>query len=118
MRVYATGLSMGGMGCWELVSGAANLFCAVAPVGAYHRPEHREQIAEGLLNTPIFVVQSPKDTHCPLAPEAELWEELRARGNKPIIKQNVSGGHSTLWRQAYAKDTELWEWLLTQQRQM
>lgn len=102
------------MGCWELASASDGLFTAVAPVGAYHRPERRGQIARGLQNTPMFVVHAPTDKLCPLAPEAELWEELSRLGNKPVVKQHVPGGHSDLWKHAYAKDTELWKFFLAQ----
>lgn len=113
-RIFGTGLSMGGMGLWELASASDGLFTAIAPVGAYHRAERREQIADGLTNTPIFIVSSPSDKHCPIAPEVELWEELSKRGNKPTVKQHVPGGHGDLYKQAFARDTDLWEWFLDQ----
>lgn len=113
-RIYCTGLSMGGMGVWELCSISGGLFTAVAPVGAYHRKDFRERIARGLKNTPIYVVSSPTDKRCPMAQEVELWSELRKLGNRPVVKQNVPGGHGELWKVAYAKDTELWKWFLRQ----
>eukprot|EP00931_Biecheleriopsis_adriatica_P115269 TRINITY_DN91081_c0_g1_i1.p1 TRINITY_DN91081_c0_g1~~TRINITY_DN91081_c0_g1_i1.p1 ORF type:complete len:725 (+),score=88.03 TRINITY_DN91081_c0_g1_i1:60-2234(+) len=113
-QVFCTGLSMGAHGLWELASTSNGLFTAVAPVGGYHKAERREQIVKGMKDTPVFVVSAPADTHCPMAPEAELWAALAKQGRKPIVKQHVPGGHSDLFKQAYAKDTELWEWFLLQ----
>eukprot|EP00913_Durusdinium_trenchii_P013289 g12473.t1 len=54
-KVYLTGVSMGGMGCWELTMQKPKLFAAIAPVAAYHKAYLRSQIAEALRNTPAEV---------------------------------------------------------------
>jgi len=115
-RIYATGYSMGGMGCWELASSSPGFFSAVAVVGAYHRKDRRAKLVKGLRNTPIFAVQSSRDKRCPLEPESQLWEQLTECGNQPVIKENVRVGHGSLWSEAYAKDTQLWDFLLAHRK--
>ena len=115
-RVYATGVSMGGMGCWEVCTAAPELFAAIAPVAAYHKAERRHMIADALTRTPIFAVHSPSDECCKFRTESRLWGELRLRGNPPTLQDNITGPHGSTWWQAYDADTLLWDFLLSQQR--
>jgi len=115
-RVYATGCSMGGMGCWEIVAGSPGLFAAAAPVAAYHKAERREQLVEAFRKMPAFVVHSPHDECCRFQPESALWKDLASSGNPPVVKRDVVGSHGSVWAEAYDKDTELWEFLLDHRR--
>ena len=40
-RVYLLGLSMGGMGTWEIAADNPNLFAAIAPIAAHHKRGRR-----------------------------------------------------------------------------
>merc|ERR1712032_595409 len=96
-----------------LAATAPGLFAAIAPVAAYHRAERRKFLADALRRMPIFVVQSPNDESCSYASEEELWRELAARGNAPVLKR-VDTTHLYVNVEAYSNDTQLLEFLLSQ----
>merc|ERR1719436_2345488 len=100
-RIYATGCSMGGHCSWEVVGSSPGLFAAVAPVAAYHLPQRRQRLVEALRSMPIFVVHSRHDECCRYSAEEPLWKDLAACGNPPVRKKKVTGGHGSVWAEAY-----------------
>ena len=110
-RIYLTGVSMGGMGCWELAMQDPNLFAAVAPVAGYHKEWMRSDIAQALKATPIFAVNSRKDTTCPLAPEMKLYEELQL--HRACLRVDLCNSAHTEMHRAHMDDTTLYEWMLS-----
>eukprot|EP00933_Yihiella_yeosuensis_P078314 TRINITY_DN8963_c1_g1_i3.p1 TRINITY_DN8963_c1_g1~~TRINITY_DN8963_c1_g1_i3.p1 ORF type:complete len:597 (-),score=69.59 TRINITY_DN8963_c1_g1_i3:7-1797(-) len=115
-RVYLTGMSMGGMGTWELASLAPpGLYAAIAPVGAYHKKDYRDTISAniGEKKLPVLVVQSVDDDTCRIEPESQLWELLLSRGVSCLqIELAPSCDHSYLFDRAYCDCTFLYDWLL------
>jgi dienelactone hydrolase len=115
-RVYATGMSQGGMSCWELAASSPEVFAAIAPVAAHHHAEHRKEIAEALSETPILVAHSQKDECCKYAVESKLWQQLSECGNDPVVKV-LEGAHCNSFADAYCKDIEIWEFLESHSRE-
>ncbi|CAJ1339694.1 unnamed protein product, partial [Effrenium voratum] len=113
-RVYLTGVSMGGMGCWELAMQRPELFAAVVPVAAYHKPALRSKIAEALSSTPIFAVHSSKDKTCPPAKEKLLYAELQ-NFRADLRVDECTLAHTAMQR-AFIDDSQIYEWLLCRSR--
>jgi len=110
-RVYLTGCSMGGMGTWEVAACAPELFAAIAPVAAHHKPEKRLAIASKLQQKPVFVLHSEVDDTCPKRKEEPLWEQFVGCGAfKLLILPNVD--HCRINEDAYCKNTDLYDWFL------
>ncbi|CAJ1460509.1 unnamed protein product [Effrenium voratum] len=110
-RIYLTGISMGGMGTWQLAAQRTWLFAGIAPIAAYHDPEQRRQIAQALRSMPIFVVHSSADGTTPLEPEKRLYEELQSCGAKDLRVDVGTLDHCHMF-QAYNNTPHIYEWLL------
>lgn len=112
-RVYLTGISMGGMGTWEVAAERPDLFAAVAPVAAYHQASRTEFIAWRLQHTSLCAVYSMHDDRCPVRNEVPLWEKLYAGGNDKLrIQIAPEIDHGSMYEKAYCDDATLFEWLL------
>lgn len=83
-RVYLTGVSMGGMGCWEVAAARADLFTAIAPIAAYHKDDMTEFLADKLRLMPIHCVTSTADETCPTEKEEVLHRRLRDNGSQSL----------------------------------
>jgi len=110
-RVYLTGVSMGGMGCWELGMQDPGLFAAVAPIAAYHKSHLRSEIAEALKSTPIFAVHSHKDATCPLSKEKFLYEELQRV--RALLRVDLCNHSHTDMHKPHMEDPTIFEWMLS-----
>ena len=117
-RMYMTGCSMGGMSTWILASQKPKLFAAIAPVGAYHKPDTRSFIAQSLGScggdVPIFAIQAKHDVTCPFKNELELYADLLRQHARLRVDVHPVYGHPEIWR-AYADGTEVWKWMLSHQ---
>lgn len=98
-RVYLTGLSMGGFGCWDLAMRDPYRFAALAPVcgGGDELQAHR------LLGLPIWNFHGANDSAVPVARSRSMIQSLRSFGH-PVRYTELPGvGHDS-WLQAYGKD--------------
>ncbi|WP_374711977.1 carboxylesterase family protein [Symbiobacterium terraclitae] len=110
-RIYLTGLSMGGMGAFDLALTAPHRFAAVAPIcGAGNplrvRPEHAV--------LPFWVFHGDQDEIVPPAMSAQMVEALRAVG-APVKFTLYPGVAHDSWTQTYA-NPELYQWFLQHRR--
>ncbi len=111
-RLYLTGLSMGGYGCWYLAALWPTRFAAVAPICGgglmFHGFPKR---VEKLKNTPTWAFHGANDDVVPLAESQNLVEALRESGG--IVKLTVypHAGHDS-WTETY-NNPELYSWLLS-----
>lgn len=130
-RVYATGMSMGGYGTWEVALLAPERFAALVPVcGAVHRPrpdrptlrvtpvdglaDPYAAIASRLGGVPIWMfhgalddVVSPEDDH-------RLVQAFDAAGYPVRYTEYPQGNHNA-WDATYA-DPAMWAWLFAQRK--
>jgi acetyl esterase/lipase len=122
-RVYLTGHSMGGTGCWSLATKYPDRFAAIGPsaanadskawrdVGAKHarddgsyawlRERLRESLdpvtcAPNLLHVPSFFLHGEKDKVVPVENSRSMARALREAGCPFVYRSGKNGGHS--WR--------------------
>lgn len=111
-RVYLTGLSMGGFGCWRLAADHPDRFAAVVPICGGGDP----QDATALKTLPIWVFHGSEDRAVPLSKSQQMVDAIQAAGGTSIrftVLEHV--GHNS-WSAAYATP-ELYDWMRAQQRQ-
>jgi dienelactone hydrolase len=109
-RVYLTGLSMGGYGCWDLAMRDPFHFAAVVPVCG----GGDEKQCLRLFGLPIWVWHGADDRAVPVERSRSMVEALRAIG-QPVEYTELPGvGHDS-WKQAYGEHGAL-DWLFEQDR--
>jgi poly(3-hydroxybutyrate) depolymerase len=109
-RIYITGLSMGGYGCWSLLDAAPQKFAAAVPIcggGSALR-------AAALKDLAIWNFHAADDGSVPISESRSMINALRSAGSGCVYTEYTSGGHG-IWGQAYATPG-LVEWTLAQQR--
>jgi predicted peptidase len=106
-RVYLTGLSLGGLGVWQLASAQPERFAAVAPVCG----RGDLALAARLENVPIWIFHSAADPVVPAVESDRMFEAL-VRCNADVTYTRYRGlGHAETWEAAYSQPM-LYEWLL------
>lgn len=109
-RVYLTGLSMGGIGVWELAARYPERFAALVPIcGATGR-----WTAGRLLKLPVWAFHNEDDQAVPVAGTTGIVDALSEHGGNIRATINPTGGHDA-WTAAYA-DPALYDWMLQQRR--
>ena len=92
MRVYITGLSMGGYGTWDAIARYPGSFSKL-PIWCFH----------GDADTAVRVIRS-----------REMMDALKAVGSPAKYTEYLGVGHDS-WTATYS-NPELYEWLFAQQR--
>jgi predicted peptidase len=111
-RVYLTGFSMGGFGAWALATEWPDLFAAVVPVaGAGSEP-----LASRLTSVPIWAVHGGADAVVPASASQNMVQAIRDAGGNPKYTEIKGGDHSSSWKYAYAKDSDVLAWLFRQRK--
>ena len=110
-RIYATGISMGGFGTWDLLMRHPDVFAAGIPVcgGA------DVTLAPELAKLPIRTFHSADDTVVPPSGTRAMAEAIK--NNDPVdftYTEFPSGGHDAWTR--VGKDLSNWEWLFSQKK--
>ena len=110
-RVYATGQSMGGYGCWDLIMRRPDLFAAAVPVcGAGDLNQ-----AKNLVDLSIWCFHGDKDTIVPFAASREMDKKMKELGNKNWKYTEFAGvGHGSSKPTWNTK--ELMPWIFSQKR--
>ena len=106
-RIYLTGLSRGGFGCWELAVAHPELFAALAPISARDVPA-----VERLANSNIWIFHGGADDGVPWQGSQFMYDRLTRAGANVQFSLFQGVGHNA-WDRAYA-DPEFWSWLLAQ----
>lgn len=110
-RVYATGLSMGGFGTWELAMKHPGEFAAIAPVcGGGDTAD-----AWKLRNVPVWCFHGALDNVVPIA-GSENMVKATARYN-PLVRFTIypDKNHNS-WDTTYNTSDTLYNWLLAQKK--
>jgi predicted peptidase len=110
-RVYLTGLSMGGFGCWELATRRPTTFAAVAPICGGGDPD-RVAI---LKNVPIWAFHGADDNVVDVIHSRRLIDALRKIGANPRYTEYPHAGHHS-WVPAYDRASGLLDWMFAQRR--
>jgi hypothetical protein len=112
-RLYVTGLSMGGKGCWVMAKEAPDLFAVVAPIVG--REFERDAVAKALhgTGTTCLVISGMND---PISePDSGRMVEALRREDVDVAYAPVPHGEHCLWSSYYG-NREFYEWLLLHQR--
>lgn len=112
-RIYLTGLSMGGFGCWALAASEPDLFAAVVPICGGGDPRS----ALSLVDVPIWAVHGDEDQIVPVSHSQRMVRAIRDLGGSKIHYTELQGvGHDS-WTQAYRDPHGVLEWTFQQRRQ-
>jgi len=109
-RIYLSGVSSGGSGCWHYALQFPNRFAAVAPLaggrvaGDYAR----------LVDVPVWCFHSTHDTGSPVDGARQNVAELRAAGGQVKLTEIDTVSHDC-WTAAFGKH-QLLDWMLAQRR--
>jgi predicted peptidase len=114
MRIYLTGMSMGGWGAWNLAIEFPKRFAAVAPVCGRVDRYMVEKVFR-LKNVPVWVFHGAKDDVVPISISESMVNKLKEVDGKVRFTIYPEGNHNA-WDETYANE-ELYEWMLRQRRQ-
>jgi predicted peptidase len=108
-RVYLTGLSMGGYGCWDLAARFPRRFAAVAPICG----GGDESQAARLTTLPIWAFHGELDDAVPVERSRRMIAAIRAAGGSPRYSELAGVGHHS-WTPAYADSAGVIPWMFEQ----
>ena len=109
-RVYATGISMGGFGTWDLVMRRPEWFAAAIPVCGGGDPSE----AARLRDVHVRIFHGGADTTVPTVRGRMMFEALKAAGCDVGYCEYPGVGHNS-WAPTYSDD-EVLSWLFRQTR--
>ncbi len=108
-RIYLTGLSMGGYGCWDLAIRFPERFAAVVPICG----GGDESQAERLKSLPIWAFHGDADPAVPVERSRRMIAAVRAAGGRPKYSELAGVGHHS-WTPAYADRKGVIPWMFDQ----
>ena len=128
-RTYATGMSMGGYGTWEVALLGPHRFAALVPVcGGVRAPRAERQtlfvtavadeadpytaLATRLRHVPAWLFHGALDDVVSPADDRRLYEAARTVGADFRYTEYPDGNHNA-WDATYA-DQAMWDWLFVQ----
>ena len=103
-RLYATGLSMGGYGVWDLMERYPTLYAAGIPMSGGGDPDRAELLA----SKPIWDFHGLLDDVVPVSGSRDMINAIRLSGGSPKYTEYSGGGH-VIWDAAYS-NAELVPW--------
>lgn len=130
-RTYATGMSMGGYGTWEVALAAPDRFAALVPVcGGVRAPRPQRPtlkvsevadladpyaaLASRLRHIPAWLFHGARDDVVPPVDDRRLHAAARTVGADFRYTEYPEGNHNA-WDATYANPA-MWDWLLAQRR--
>lgn len=109
-KIYLTGLSMGGCGCWRMAADHPNRFAAVAPICGGGDPAD----AEKLKDVRIWAFHGDQDSAAPFQNSVEMVTAIKAAGGKSIRFTSFEHIGHNCWSATYATP-ELYKWMEKQE---
>jgi predicted peptidase len=109
-RIYLGGLSMGGMGTFELLWRKPHFFAAAVPICGGGDPSKVSSYAK---NYPVWVFHGSADLVVPPSNSRLMVNSLRAAGANVKYTEYEGVGHDS-WTNAFA-EPDLLEWLFKQE---
>jgi predicted peptidase len=110
-RVYLTGLSMGGFGCWELAIRRPTTFAAIAPICG---GGDSDRVAI-LKDVPTWAFHGADDDVVDVMHSRRLIHALQEIGGTPRYTEYPNAGHHS-WVPAYDRASGLLDWMFAQRR--
>ncbi len=112
-RIYLSGVSSGGTGCWELAARQPDRFAAVAPLATGGIDLSASQVSS-LKSLPIWAFHSSRDGSAPIKLVRRMVTEVQVAGGRVALTEIDSESHDC-WSAAF-NDYCLLDWLLSQHR--
>jgi predicted peptidase len=111
-RVYVTGLSMGGMGTWDILEREPGLFAAAVPLSG----SGDTRSAPVIKDTPIWAFHGSADPIVSVDGTRSMIDAVREAGGSPRYTEIAGAGHE-IWDGVYTDSTHtLYPWLFAQSR--
>lgn len=107
-RFYVGGLSMGGMGTFDLLRRERNMFAAAFPICGGDNPANVKKYAK---KVPLWIFHGAKDDVVPPELSIAVYDELKRRGADPKLTIYPNANHNS-WDAAF-KEPELLPWLFS-----
>jgi predicted peptidase len=107
-RVYLSGISVGGLGVWQLAAADPGRWAAIVPIcGQGPRTK-----AAALPDVPCWCFQGTDDDVVPVQASRDMIAAIKDAGGNPKYTEFPGVGHNS-WDKAYGSDL-LYDWLLDQ----
>ena len=110
LRIYITGLSMGGFGTWDFIARKPNLFAAAIPMAGYSDPNQIEKIKE----IPIWIFHGNKDKWNPVEGSRKMYS-LLSNVHADVRYSEYNLGHGETFKKAF-KEPELISWMFSKSK--
>ncbi|TCS85685.1 phospholipase/carboxylesterase [Anseongella ginsenosidimutans] len=110
-RIYVMGLSMGGMGTFELLARQPKKFAAAVPICGGGNPEDCEKYAE---RVPLWVFHGARDNIVRPEYSREMVDELKRLEADVTYTEYPEAGHES-WENAFA-EPDLLKWLFSKEK--
>lgn len=110
-QVYVAGLSMGGMGTYDILARRPETFAAAIPICGGGIPEEAKKYAE---NTKIWIFHGAKDKTVDPQHSVIMAEAIRKAGGNPKLTIYPNATHNS-WDSAFA-EPNLLDWLFSQKK--
>lgn len=108
-RIYVTGLSMGGMATWDLLTRYPEVFAAGVPVCG----SGNTSFASNLTKIPIWAYHGTADTTVSFSGSESMYNAVLQAGGSMIELKVLEGVGHDAWTYAYG-DREMFCWLFAQ----
>jgi predicted peptidase len=110
-RIYVTGQSNGGVGVWEFICKAPDIFAAA--IALCSAPPSISN-ADKLVTMPIWALNGADEATSTLTRSREMIAAIRKAGGAPRYKEYKGVGHE-VWEHAF-KEPGLTDWLFAQHK--
>ncbi|NJL77094.1 MAG: alpha/beta hydrolase fold domain-containing protein [Saprospiraceae bacterium] len=110
-RIYITGLSMGGMGTFDLLARQPHLFAAAAPICGGGNVALTGLYAK---NTPFWIFHGDADAVVPVDLSRKMYQALKGQGANVKYTEYPGVNHNS-WDNVFA-DTNYLAWIFAQRR--
>lgn len=110
-RIYLSGLSMGGMGTFELLARRPNIFAAATPICGGGQPQHVSRWAS---QVPVWIFHGDSDTVVPARYSKIMVEALLENGIEPTFSLYPNVNHNS-WDNAFA-EPNLFSWIYSKKK--
>lgn len=109
-RIYATGISMGGYGTWDIASRRPEMFAAVMPICGGADVAQAQKLAA----LPIWTFHGSKDPTVPVVRSRSILIALWQAGSDAHYREYPDAVHD-VWTRTY-RDSEVLEWFFAQNK--
>jgi predicted peptidase len=110
-RIYVGGLSMGGMGTWDLMAHYPDRVAAAFPICGWGNPAYAEKIK----HIPVWAFHGADDIVVPPSGSYQIIKALRKAGGSPIYTEYEGVNHAS-WDYPFTGHTYIFDWLFAQRR--